>query len=166
MERYLGDLDIPVYIHDFDVPIVMPEHLSEVAAWVKDYAAGTPSFPLMVSVIQHVAEKFGENLVSIDTQVPFKLSVKNLSYLTIEQHDSAEVVEIEDLRSMWVSLLNGPLTRTAASKLVNGSAGPLLSVLSVLPQLRPIQVELMEAGTPEPAVEFRPIDRRAAVASG
>jgi O-acetyl-ADP-ribose deacetylase (regulator of RNase III) len=165
MERYLSGLDIPVYIHDFDVPIVMPEHLSEVAAWVKDYAAGAPSFPLMVSAIQHVAEKFGENLVSIDTNAPFKLSVHNRAYLTIEQHDIAEVIEVEDLRSMWVSLLNGPLTRTAASKLVNGSAGPLLSVLSILPQLRPIQVELMETGTPEPAVEFRPSDRQAAVAA-
>ncbi len=163
MEHYLSRVDIPVYIHDFAVPIEMPEHLATVAEKVRGYASGAPSFSQLVSSIVHVADRFGDNLVSIASREPFRIYVRDGTTLTIEQSDVSEAVEVEDLRSMWTSLLTGPLTRTAAGKVVNGSAEPLLSILSIMPQFRPIEVELPATRRPEPAVEFRPGKRQAAV---
>jgi hypothetical protein len=64
-------------------------------------------------------------------------------------------VDADDLRGIWLSLAKGLLTSDTVAWSAGDCASSVMSVLSMLPDVRAIQVQRPRVPTPEIALEFR-----------
>jgi len=155
MVQYLKDVDIPVYIHDYTVDIGLPEHLEAISRRLQSEGAGASTFDTFLEAMKRAAELGGDDLVELASRTPFRASMDDDGNLTIQTDAESWVIERDDLRGVWLSLLTGLVTRDKAGWSSSKGRDALLSMLSVLPQTRPIQIEGTSKG-PEIAVELRP----------
>jgi hypothetical protein len=160
MERYLSPLPISVFVHDHTVDIGLPEHLEPVARQLKAEGSVAPSFDGFLTGLGRAVELAGDHLVELESHTPFLARMDSEHNLTIETPDASWCVELEDLRGVWVSLLKGLVTREQAGWSIQNGADPLLTILSLLPQVRPIEIQRQAAAHPELAVELRPEEKR------
>jgi O-acetyl-ADP-ribose deacetylase (regulator of RNase III) len=158
MERHLQSLPIPVFIHDHTVDIGLPEHMESVAQQLKAELADEVSFELFLSAIHRVVELAGHDLVEIDTKKSISASIVDENVLKIESDNASWNFEREDLWGAWVGLQKGLLTKEKAAWSREGAGTPLLSFLSVLPNVRPVQIQGVNSD-PEIALEYRPGER-------
>ncbi|KYG22778.1 phosphatase [Bradyrhizobium sp. AT1] len=155
MEAHLHKLPIQVYIHDFTVPIGLPEHMEEIADQLKNEHVGHNSFDDFLGAIRKVVEVGVDKLVNIETNAPLKASVTEDDVLTVKTDEMTWSFESEDLMGAWVGLQRGLLTREKAAWSKEGAGDTLLSILSVLPQVRPVQIQPINHSSPEVALEYR-----------
>ena len=155
MEHYLKDVSIPVYIHDHTRDIGLPEHLEFIAQQLKQEHVQAVTFEGFLSAIKRMTEIGGNNLVELGSERPFQAHVDGEGNLSIEIDQSDMRLDPEDLRGIWMSFLGGVVTHEKAGWSRHESGGPILSMLSVLPMARPIEIERLNR-KPETAVEFRP----------
>lgn len=165
MEHYLSKVSIPVYIHDFTVDVGLPEHLEPVAAALKRDAVQSNSFDGFMASIQRALDVSGGNLTTITSEDPFAASMRSVRELSIETSTATCLFEEDDLRGVWLDLQNGLVTKRKAGWSVSGGGEPLLSLLSVLPDIRPVQIQRPGDSEPEYAVEPRP-ETRGSAATG
>jgi O-acetyl-ADP-ribose deacetylase (regulator of RNase III) len=159
MERYLIGLDIAIYIHDYEVDIGLPEHLEYVARRLQTEGVSANTFDSFLLSLRRAAEVSEGNLVELQTKIPFKASMDAEGNLTLLSQDAEWVVEREDLRGVWLSLASGLVTRAQAGWSRTEGANALLSLLSLIPQVRPIQIA-EPYKFPELAVELIPLASR------
>ncbi|MBZ9602614.1 macro domain-containing protein [Phyllobacterium chamaecytisi] len=162
MEKYLTRLPIDVYVHDYTKVIGLPEHLEHVADQLKHKTARDLSFDVFVADLLHAVDLSGDGLVDITTEEPIHARVVD-DNLQIDTGEATWTFERDDLRGVWLSLLKGLLTREKAGWLNEASGSPLLSLVSLLPQVRPIEIRRQEEDEPELAVELAPTSRGSTV---
>ena len=163
MEKHLRNLSIQIYIHDFTVPIGLPEHMEELAQQLKSENLKQDSFDDFLKAIKKVVEVGANKLVNIETNARLAASVTDEHVLKVETEKTTWNFETEDLWGAWVGLQRGLLTKDKAAWSQEGSGDTLLSILSVLPQVRPVQIQPMTQ-SPEVALEYRPGERGSDVA--
>lgn len=156
MEHYLSKVNIPVYIHDFTVNVGLPEHLEPVAAALRVACDEGNSFDGFLASIGRALNISGGRLATLGSQDPFAAHMRKEGGLAIETSSATCLFEEDDLRGVWFDLQSGLVTKSKAGWSNRGGGEPLLSLLSILPNLRPLQIQ--RAGSPEPeyAVERRP----------
>jgi hypothetical protein len=159
MEHYLSRVGIPIYIHDFIKDVGFPEHLEPVAAALKADCSDDNSFDGFIALIQRALAVSGGQLVTLDSQDPFAAHMREDGGLSIETSSTTCLFEKDDLRGVWLDLQNGLVTRGKAGWSDSGGGEHLLSLLSILPNTRPIQIQRAGRSAPEYAVERRPETR-------
>jgi O-acetyl-ADP-ribose deacetylase (regulator of RNase III) len=162
MERYLSKVEIPVYIHDYTVDVGLPEHLEYVANCLRSEGADASNFESFMMALKRVAEIGKDGLVELGTGVPFAVDMDPDGNLSFQSGTSSWVMAQDDLRGVWLILLSGLITKAQAEWSVSKGGNALLSMLSILPQARPIQIEEFR-DEPEIAVELLPTSTRTAL---
>lgn len=156
MEHYLSKVTIPVYIHDFTVNVGLPEHLEPVAAALKEDGNDRNSFDGFMASIERALSVSGGQLTTLGSQHHFVAQMRENGGLAIETPSTTCLFEEDDLRGVWLDLQNGLVTRRKAGWSFSGGGESLLSLLSVLPHARPVQIQGPGNSEPEYAVERRP----------
>jgi O-acetyl-ADP-ribose deacetylase (regulator of RNase III) len=156
MEHYLSKVDIPVYIHDFTVDVGLPEHLEPVAAALRTDELRSTSFEAFLEGIVRAVDLSEGRLEMLGSLSPFSAHVRDDHGLAIETGVETCLFEEDDLRGVWLDLQNGLVTERKAGWAMSGAGAPLLSLLSVLPTVRPVQIQRPGHSEPEYAIEPRP----------
>lgn len=156
MEHYLAPLSIPVYIHDYTVDVGLPEHLEPIARALKVAGVSSGSFESFIASISEALAAANGELTTLDAKSSFRASLRQGNGLAIETESSSSVLEEDDLRGVWFDMRSGLVTRENAGWSSKASGDPLLSLLSVLPDMRPVQIQRPGRSDPEFAVEPRP----------
>lgn len=156
MEHYLSMVNIPVYIHDFTVNVGLPEHLGSVAAALREGGNEGNSFDGFLASIGRALRVSGGRLATLGSQDPFAAHMSEDGELAIETPSTTCLFEKDDLRGVWFELQNGLVTKDKAGWSIRGGGELLLSLLSVLPNARPVQIQRPGNSEPEYAVERRP----------
>lgn len=159
MEHYLRKIDIPVYIHDFAVNVGLPEHLEPVAAALREASLESNSFDGFIKAIERALDVSSGQLTTLGSQASFVATMDKGRGLSIETASETCLFEEDDLRSVWLDLQKGLVTRRKAGWSISGGGEPLISLLSVLPNARPVQIQIAGKMDPEYAVEPRPETR-------
>lgn len=155
MEEYLSRLPIEVYIHDYEVDLGAPEHVvgdGNLKTHLDNIGA---SYERFVEVLTFFLERVDGVASDIETKQPFHARMVPDAGLVLEAPGLSQTVDHDDLRGIWASLQRGLLTRHTAEWAVGDGAGRLLSVISLLPGVRPVQIQRSRAERPEIAVEMR-----------
>lgn len=163
MEHYLSKVSIPVYIHDHTVPVGLPEHLEHVAATLRAEPAVASSFDGFMTTIQRALTLSHGKLETLGSQHDFAAAM-TAGVLSIETGTDICLFEEDDLRGVWLDLQSGLVTKRKAGWSNRGGGEPLVSLLSVLPNVRPVQIQRPGASDPEYAVEPCPMRRGYAIA--
>src|SRR5215831_2067266 len=160
MERYLSPLPISVFVHDFTVNIGLPEHLEAITETLrKETPRAEPSFDAFVSSLKRATELSSGKLEDLEQRHPFAAHMEDAN-LKIEMEHECCTFEPEALRGVWVGLQKGLVTKEKAGWAVGCGSEQLLTLMSLLPQIRPIEIQREKTNTPELAVEFRPEERQ------
>lgn len=159
MEHYLSKLPISVYIHDFTVDIGLPEHLEALAQRVRDEKKDL-TFPGFMRDMRRIVDLSGSQLTELDSALPFQARMNADDDLAIETNEDVWHFQSDDLRGVWLGLQSGVVTKDKAGWAAKGGGKPLISMLSLLPGVRPIQIQRKGAREPELAVELMPSARR------
>lgn len=165
MEQYLGNLSIRVYIHDYTKDIGLPEHLESIAEIVRTERTGDLSFDGFLASLRRVVDLGGDQLVELDSHMPFRARFMPTSELAIESNDTNWSLEEDALRGVWLELQSGVVTKDRAAWTARDAGNSLLSLLSLLPGIRPIEIQRRGASSPELAVEREPKTRSLASAT-
>ncbi|SES16506.1 macro domain-containing protein [Sphingobium sp. YR768] len=163
MEQYLAPLPIPVFIHDFAVDVGLPEHLETVAATLKRETADDGSFDGFRSSIRRAVDLSCGHLSMLGSNREFQARMDD-SGLLLETDDAVLLFEDDDLRGIWHGLQSGLVTKREAGWSIRGTGESLVSLLSVLPSVRPVVIE-RHGGSPEYAIEPNPHRQGFAIAS-
>ena len=164
MEHYLSKVDIPVYIHDYAVDVGLPEHLEEIADALKNSQSEGTSFNAFLSNIKLAVDLSGGELSTLDAEDKFCARMDDEYRLEIVTSSDKCIFEEEDLRGVWFDLQSGLVTKRKAGWSFSGGGEPLLSLLSVLPTVRAVEIQRPGQANPEFAVEPRPNSRSLAAA--
>lgn len=156
MEHYLAQLPISVYVHDYTVDVGLPEHLEPIAHALKSAGVSSGTFDNFIASLGEALALSDGHLTTLDARCQFRASLDGENVLKIETETSNCALEEGDLRGVWFDMQSGLVTRENAGWSVKAGGEPLLSILSVLPDMRPVQIQ--RSGRPEPefAVEPRP----------
>ena len=160
MEHYLKSVNIPVYVHDFTVDVGLPEHMDLVAHKMEQVVPAERSYDAFMRAVRVAVDLTGEHLVELGSGKPFSAVLRNDDDLILESDSISWTFEAEALRGIWVGLTNGIVTPRQADSMSGGGGTSLLSLLSILPQVRPIQIEEANSASTEVAVELKPYMRR------
>lgn len=152
MERYLSDLSIHVFIHDFTKDIGLPEHLEHLAFEVRK-AISDLSFQSFVAALESIS-KLSPKL-RLDENYEVEISFAS-NALEIQTRENDWRFEEDDLRGVWLSLQNGLVTKEKAGWTAKGAAVPLLTMMQLLPDVRAVQIHRYGKPEPEIAIELRP----------
>lgn len=159
MEHYLSQVNIPVYVHDHAVDIGLPEHLEHVAATLRKTANADWSFDTFVASIGEALKITGGQFCTLGEEEKFSARLDDAKNLAIATDDTTSTLEEDDLRGVWLDLQSGLLTRRNAGWAYSDGGAPLLSLLSVLPNVRAVQIQRPGQKNPEFAVEPSPASR-------
>lgn len=154
MEHYLNPLDIPVFIHDYSVDIGLPEHLEPIADVLREEGWQASSFDDFVGALSRALELSRGQLALLGTGEAFG-AVMAGSRLGLIDQTHCTWLEEDDLRGVWASLQSGLVTARKAGWSVVGAGPQVLSLMSVLPYVRPVEIE-SKVGRPEIAIERCP----------
>lgn len=159
MERHLSNINIPIYIHDYTVDVGLPEHLEAVACELRKRVYEDWSFNSFVSCIGDALSFTGGHFSNLGSDETFSASFDADRTLSIKTSQATSVLEEDDLRGVWLDLQSGLVTRRKAGWAASGGGEPLLSLLSVLPNVRPVEIQRPGSADPEFAVEPTPGSR-------
>jgi hypothetical protein len=154
MESYLSKLPIRVYIHDCEVPLGRPEHLV-FAVHGENTVQLRQSYVEFERLLHNVIERSGGSLTEEATKTPFHASLEEDGSLSIERDGIQFLIDADHLRGLWYGLTRGLLTRDVVRWSAGDQADCVISLLSLLPDVRPVQVQEMRAAEPEIALELR-----------
>lgn len=152
MEWYLADLPIPVFIHDYTKDIGLPEHLEHLASEVRK-SVNDLSFHSFVAALENIS-KLSPTL-RLDESHEFEISFKS-DTLGIHTRTDDWNLEEDDLRGIWLSLLNGLVTKEKAGWTAKGAGLPMLTMMQLLPDVRAVQIHRHGVAEPEIAIELKP----------
>lgn len=156
MEQYLAKLPIDIYVHDFEQEIGLPEHMEAIARLVREHGPVGHTFEAFRDTLRWVVAEAGDDLVEIQTEKPFQAELVADGEVRILAGGFSWMIDEEDLRGIWLSLKSGLLTKDQAGWATSDGGGhPLISLISLLPDTRPVEIERV-GGSPEVALEVLP----------
>lgn len=153
MELYLSQVSIPVYIHDHTVDVGLPEHLESVAAALRAGDQPDQSFGSFAATIKKALMLSHGDWTTLRNCDRFHAAMRDDNSLAIETSTATLTLEEDDLRGVWLELQNGLVTERQAGWSVRGVGQPLLSILSALPNVRPVEIQRQGSTEAELAVE-------------
>lgn len=154
MERYLAPLPIDIYIHDFEKPIGLPEHLEDVARRVGDPLGPLLVFEDFLKQMSQVIDVADGNFEILRSGQPFTACLDDTA-LHIKSDSNDAELEIEALRGVWLSLMSGLVT-TKDAGWSDAHSGPMvLSLVSLLPQVRALEIHKSNRAEAEIALELK-----------
>lgn len=156
MEHYLGNLPIKVYIHDFTKDVGLPEHLEAIAGAVRRAGNVEPSFEGFLQSLHRVVDLGGEQLVELGSGTPFRAEMTPDETLAITGRDGEWSFEEDALRGVWLELQSGVVTQELAAWTASDAGSQMVSLLSLVPGIRPIEIQRRGALDPELAIERVP----------
>lgn len=154
MEKHLAPLSITVYIHDYTHNVGLPEHLEALAQQISSTVEPVSTFESFISALESAIHLSNGQLVDIDTKENFTARMSN-GELYISTNTQSRYIESDDLYGLWLSLTNGLVTREKAAWAAGEAAEPVLSLLTVVPGTRAVQIQRRKS-EPEIAVEMKP----------
>ena len=157
MERYLGDLPIKVYIHDFTKDIGLPEHLEAIAETARRGTASEPSFEAFLNSLRDVVKIGGEQMLELSSGEAFRASLIGDDAIAIDAPRGHWEIEEDALRGVWLELQSGIVTKKSAGWTERDAGPQLVSLLSLLPGVRPIEIQRRGASDAELAIEREPV---------
>ncbi len=137
MEKYLGDLPIPIYIHDFEADIGSPEH--KLAFMGKPYRR---SFDALREDLRQICSESGGLFNTVANKTPFRVVVAdegNLNFID-SKNEVNIAVSTDELYEAWVMLINGPLVESRLVGEAKNASEYLLGLLASLPYARAVQL--------------------------
>lgn len=137
MEKYLGDLPIPIYIHDFEADIGSPEH--KLAFMGKPYRR---SFDALLEDLRQICSAFGGLFNTVANKTSFRVVVTDEGSLNfIDSKNEVNIaVSTDELYEAWVMLINGPLVESRLVGEAKNASEYLLGLLASLPYARAVQL--------------------------
>jgi O-acetyl-ADP-ribose deacetylase (regulator of RNase III) len=153
MEKYLTNLPIPIYIHDYERAIGLPEHL-EARLSVVDGVRTAGSFSDFVQLLRLVIERTGGTFTEPLSHNRYRAVIDDRSYLSLIQADDKYDIDADHLRGLWTRLKRGLLTHGAVQSTVGDRTDQIMHLLSFLPEVRPVEVQKVRAPEPEIALEL------------
>ena len=136
MEKYLGNLPIQIYIHDFDMDLGAPEH--KLALMGKPYRR---NFDAFLEDLRAICLESKGNFNTIAEQESFTAGVSSdgsVNFVT-GKSDSI-VVSPEEIYEAWFMLTNGPLSESRLVGEARTASEYLLGLLGSLPYARAVQL--------------------------
>lgn len=154
MERYLSGLKLQVFIHDFDKSIGLPEHLERIPEQLNSEFTDASDFSEFVRMIERIIELAGTDLVDLKSHQRIEAYMAN-DLLRLAVGKDYWEFDQDDLWGVWVTLQKGFLTQEKAGWTAVEGGRPLLSILSLLPMVRPIEILRFNESAPEFAIELK-----------
>jgi O-acetyl-ADP-ribose deacetylase (regulator of RNase III) len=156
MEHHLIDLPIDVYVHDFQVDVGLPEHFDELLRQLGATLPATTSFETFTRNLRKVIEFADGRLVTLVSRQRFEAAFGDNNTLVITFDGQRHPIGVDDLRSLWVALTGGPVNREKAQTSAGAGADQMLSMISLLPDVRSVEIQKPRSSAPEIAVELKP----------
>lgn len=157
MERYLAPLDrVQVYIHDYTVDVGLPEHMEPIAQSLRGSRPTELSFKRFLEDLNRATRLSLDALADLQTCEPISADMSADDELTLRTHEGTWTFDTDDLWGIWIALQKGVLTQEKTGWAVAEAGRPLLSVLSLLPDVRPIEIQRFDKADPELALEMLP----------
>lgn len=154
MERYLAPLPIEILIHDYDQPVGLPEHLEDVARRVGDATGPLLVFEDFLEQMNQVIKVADGHFEVLRSGQQFTAWLDDTA-LHLNAGTIAAELEMEDLRGVWLSLMSGLVT-TKDAGWSDAHSGPMvLSLLSLLPQVRALEIHKSNRPDAEIALELK-----------
>jgi len=154
MEHYLAPLPIDILIHDYEQAIGLPEHLEEVARRVGEPVGPLLAFEDFLAQMRQVIMIADGHFEVLRSGQPFTASLDEAA-LHLKAGATAAELEIEDLRGVWLSLAAGLVTAKDAGWSDTDSGPMVLSLLSLLPQVRALEIKKSNRPEAEIALELK-----------
>jgi O-acetyl-ADP-ribose deacetylase (regulator of RNase III) len=155
MEAHLSRLAIPVYIHDYEVDIGRPEHLAGITDASTGHRRLPESFEGFVRILGLAIELTRGEISDIESRRTFCARLLDNDDLALDTGSGSRVIESDDLRGIWLSLHRGLVTQHSLEASAGRDASALISLLSLLPSVRPIQIQRPNTSEPEIGLEVR-----------
>jgi O-acetyl-ADP-ribose deacetylase (regulator of RNase III) len=155
MEKHLSPLPITTFVHDFEVNIGLPEHLEHHHSSSVKTNRIDRSFEDFVDGLQNLVDEHAGRFRTLHSDSVFKVTFVPENQLEIESEGGTSRIDVDDLRSIWVKLLNGVVTKQAVEWGPLVRAQHILSLLCMFPEVRLIQIQRTNSEQPEFAVELR-----------
>lgn len=153
MEAHLSELPIPIYVHDYEVNLGSPEHL-EISPRLPTVRVDR-SFEDFIGALRTAVQQRDGRFRSLGPGAPFMAEFESESRLRLDIDGRSALIDVDDLRSVWIKLLKGVVTTRAADWGPMATGEHILSLLSGLPDVRTVQIQRRTAEYPELAVELR-----------
>jgi len=136
MEEYLRPLPIPIYIHDYEVELGLPEHTEIVTSRLREN-----TFDEFWSDLKLIVAKDAGEFKTIANNSKFTANILPEA-LQITRGDGREVsIPRSEIFQAWQVLNRGILTRKRLEGRSFSEAYYLIPVLANIPYLRPVQIE-------------------------
>lgn len=155
MEKHLSPLRITIYVHDYEVAIGLPEHMEPSSRADRRQSQIDRSFEDFVTALQDIVDEREGRFLTLQSNSQFEVKFVPDHEIEIGQGDSKATIAVDDLRSLWVKLLKGVVTQEAVEWGPSVGSEYILSLLSALPEVRPVQIQRRNSSSPEIAVELR-----------
>lgn len=156
MERHLMTLPINVYIHDYEVNVGLPEHFEELLRQLGTTLPATTSFETFTQNLRKVIEFADGRLVTLASRQRFDADFSDRNTLVITFDGQRHPIEMDDLRGLWLALTSGLVTREKAERSAGAGADQMLSMISLLPGIRSVEIQQPRSPEPEIAMELNP----------
>jgi hypothetical protein len=106
--------------------------------------------------LHQVIDLGGDHLVELGSQAPFRAAMTAPDALTIEAGGAHWCLEEEALRGVWLELQSGVVTKNLAGWTARDAGPQMVTLLSLLPGVRPIEIQRRGVADPELAIERIP----------
>lgn len=166
MERYLAPLPIDIFIHDYEKAIGLPEHQEEeLAQRFGEKVSPLLGFNDFLAQLGELIDVTEGRFELLNSRRHFDASL-NEEALRLKIEDAVSELEIEALRGVWLSLSAGLVTEKDAGWSDLDSGPMVLSLLSLLPQVRALEIQKGNDRDAEIALELKRYPTTAAPAPG
>jgi len=153
MERYLDPLPITTYIHDFQADIGIPEHLEDFAKSREQQ--GIPyCYDQLWEQIVDISHNVGSCMYDLETQRPFSMATKDNVLLLETEDENRSFFAKDEVTDVWRILAGGMLTKKKIGVADSETASQLISIFSLLPAARPVQIRWPHTDNSEIAAEL------------
>jgi O-acetyl-ADP-ribose deacetylase (regulator of RNase III) len=164
MERYLANLPIQVYIHDYEADIGLPEHLQHSGT---QHIHFERSFPKFMTDLQTVIHANSGTFYTIGNKKLYSANLLPSGDLKIGRGGRTGVIPNDELFELWSVMLRGPVTRKKLAGRAYTDAYYLFPILRELPYVRAIELQTRGAKVPAVAMELdAETQSREAIAGG
>jgi hypothetical protein len=127
-----------------------------VAAALREDVPLDQSFDAFMNGIRRAVELSSGELVTLGTSDKFLAKILDNQSLTLETNFATCLLEEDDLRGVWLGLQSGLVTERQAGWSIREGGKSLISLLSLLPRVRAVEIQRSGCPTPEFALEPRP----------
>ena len=157
MEHYLAKLPIHVYIHDYTVDIGLPEDMETVADALRGKSMNVETFDSFIKLLGQAASLADSKLLDLETHEHLEARLED-GELHLLQGSQRWTFDADELWGVWIGLQKGLLTQEKAGWSERDGGRYLLSLMSLLPHVRPVQIQRFNR-SPELALELNPSTR-------